>query len=69
MSKPTTTSAPELTDKQASAALAANRLGFVNHVIGVTGDGEKAASLLKQATDRLDRRNQLATTILENLKG
>ena len=65
----------QLTEKQAAELLAANRLGFTTHVVGMTNDPAKAEQLLKQATARhdkevatIEKRAKLATTILESLK-
>ena len=66
----------QLTEKQAADVLAANRLGFTTHVMGVTNSPEKAEALLKQATTRqaaeqatIEKRAKLADTIMASLKG
>jgi len=58
----------ELTEKQASDLLNANRLGFISQCIGAGKTPDDANVLYKQASERLDRRTKLAQTIMDSLE-
>lgn len=58
----------ELTEKQASELLNANRLGFISQCVGAGKSPEEAELLYKTASCRLDRRTKLAQTIMDSLK-